>query len=548
MNFLLSYSPTNTFILVNTTVRSSNLQFCLLHVVARRQAGSGTTAFTHRRPEVIPILLVASLRTNIIAICFAFGREDTMKKSWIQGVDFLKSMGYSGRDARNALQVTQGDLHRAAELLLESAQLKRCSSYHQEEEEKDSAALSLANLKDSILIHVLKFLSNVPDFCRCAQTCRRFHQLLQDDDIWKYCKGRWKSDVGSNRQRAIQHYEIKVLPPVKQIEIHQSGVHFQDKHNKINLEWNYRLRVLQVQGWRNLITKVMNLPTIEFPYPNSGEMMNDSTVIALAHVVESNMVEFLEAVCQLSIHRVKDHNIEPSVRDDDLELGRQLIWYTNSWTRVTFLRVLHEGDKTDNSRQEAVRQKIHKMLRSDTKTTIVHHLLRLSGIAACEEDSVLTIWKYLVVLMGGILHEATLLHQDRPKSVSYERYLRSLPPSAVENGANRLRLRHTSVYGLPEMDEEEELPEEEEEEYDENDSDFNTLSSSGEESNDYFSIHSDKDCPDEHSGSSFEEDGSFIAEIPIDATDYVYKTDQYFYKTKALDPESPTTSTESGTL
>jgi hypothetical protein len=151
--------------------------------------------------------------------------------------------------------------------------------------------MSLDTLKEPVLLRILSFVSNVPDFQSCACVSRRFRDALKDDEVWKYCKGKWSQGIKSDRGRAAKAYEesaVFIKRALKSIRTHQRA------------EINFILKVLGVEGWEKLVHKILN----KLPFQPCCHVRGDS-LSTLVHLVEDNTVKLLGFAHLLVFHRLK---------------------------------------------------------------------------------------------------------------------------------------------------------------------------------------------------------------------------------------------------
>ena len=350
-------------------------------------------------------------------------------------------------------------------------------------ESKDKSPLPLLSLNDPLLNKVLSFVSNVPDFCSCALSCARLRTLLQDDDAWKYCKGKRTIEVTSNRKRALEHNAI--VEPIRQIKKHQSGEHFADKNDNLNLEQNYILKFLQLQGLRDVVSQILIcIPHIEFANGciksewRVGNKVRRSVLITLANLVQANMIHFLEGVNLISIHRSKDAcstdpRLRPSVRLDDIDLADHL-------TTPVFTRDDFYGDPDSQV-----------LVENQSGRSIAEALLRVSGIANEENGVVDRVWLLIVRLLWKLIIRAAV---SMPPELNWN----NLTTRHVEDTAERLGCHHSHVYGSgnteDDSEDDYEICDETSKDESLDEDDCATLSNTGSSSD--ISVYSDKDCPD----------------------------------------------------
>lgn len=288
---------------------------------------------------------------------------------------------------------------------------------------------TLLSLKDRQLDKVLMYVSNVPDFRSCALTCTRLNTLLHDDDVWKYCKGKRTIEEKSNRKRALEQEEWAA--PLRQIRLHQIGQHFEDKKDKLNLEWNYILRTLKMRGWRDFVSKILALPCIAYPCSSAGYKLRRPVMIVLAQLVQENMIRFLDCALLLSVHRVKDlpEGSRPSLRLDDIELANRMNLNFKHTPRQWILGYTNPAPAL-------------ALVEKETRDSIVKALLRVSGIADVENGVVDRLWHEIVGLLKELLYGVTVA-----KEPPYGKCLNNLDARRVEEVAERIGCQSTRVYG-----------------------------------------------------------------------------------------------------
>ncbi|CAB9516375.1 unknown protein [Seminavis robusta] len=288
--------------------------------------------------------------------------------------------------------------------------------------------MSLDSVNDKTLTNIFAFIGNVPDFCRSAASCRRLRNFLKDDAVWKLCPiddcddwdddwDDWDAYQQTNRSQA---FSAHILTSVRQ---HKEGHHFETNNVANNFgyiefdgEKSYILKVFGLETWGALVAKIVCKEGLT--------CTRRDTLIAVARVVEYNMIQLLRAAIMIMLLQSENLEAPEPFRASDLDkafrVGLPFEQFLHYWL---YEDPTHASDRdTDKG----------------TERRLVIHLMRAAGFSFEIEDPDSVAAKICDRLFG--LTEWLL-----DTAFKYEGTA-AISPRDINRAASRLQLPFPGVY------------------------------------------------------------------------------------------------------
>lgn len=298
---------------------------------------------------------------------------------------------------------------------------------------------------------------------------------MKDDDAWKYCKGKWIKGISSNRERAIRAFELSDRYAERQRELviariknHQRGVHF--KKNNQDAEWNYFVKVLGVEGLKNLAMNICDEYCCRRHEKVSWNLQGN-TLSVLYNLVQQNIYHLLYQGIHLAVYRTKSSNEYPILIKDDIDF---IIEVCDVGGRIALTKQ-HQSEKKKKDDAKKFKDfvtKLENIVTPENQEKIVDHIAKLAGVVTLNIDAIETVWteiiKIMIVLLSSACTELGSASRS-PKFMDYAEYSRdevdlfqdlvpvwydednvkiiTIVPSLIERAAKRVNLRYTRVYG-----------------------------------------------------------------------------------------------------